>query len=392
MVQTTAKVKKTTPAKHELAVERLDLDQFRNYKSLRLENPASNHGIVVLTGENGAGKTNLLEAISFLGPGKGLRGARLTDIIRKGQDSPWAVAGVFKGIRTTKIGAGIEFTSNSVRRLVVVDENRLSGPAALAEHISILWLTPQMDRLFLDGPSDRRRFFDRLVAGFYPEHAAQVSSYERVMRERFRLLAESGSESVLDNAWITALEKRMAEHAIAIAVTRLETLRLLNAHLLFSRETPFPLPTLSLEGDIEEMVASLPALEAEDRFTSLMMQNRRKDTDRGCTHYGPHRSDLAVLYSDKNMVAAKCSTGEQKAMLIGIVLAATRLQKTMKGQPPILLLDELIAHLDENRRQALFDEIKNLGAQAWVTGTDEKLFASLKKTATFFHIADGHIS
>ena len=391
MVQTATMAKTEIPAKASLAVGRLDLTCFRNYSSLRLDIPAAKQGIVVLTGENGAGKTNLLEAISFLGPGRGLRGARLSDVTQKNQDEPWTAAGIITGPDgERKIGAGIEFGVNSVRRLVVVNEERVASPAALAEYISILWLTPRMDRLFQDGPSERRKFFDRLVAGFYPEHAAQVSSYVRKMQERFRLL--TNPQGTPDEAWITALENRMAEHAIAIAATRLEALGLLKTHLPFSRKTLFPLPDLSLEGTTEELVSRLPALEAEGQFAADMLKNRRLDADRGRTHSGPHKTDLISHYPGKDMAAGVCSTGEQKAMLIGIVLAAARLQKTLKDQPPVLLLDELVAHLDETRRQALFDEIMGIGAQTWITGTDEKLFAPLKKSASFFHVANGEIT
>ena len=391
MVQAATMVKKTSPANTRLAVGRLDLTHFRNYRSVRLDLPTGKQNIVVLSGQNGAGKTNLLEAISFLGPGRGLRGAKLSDVTQAGQDQPWAVSGIVTGTgEDVKIGAGIEFTANSVRRLVIVDGERTSGPAALAAHISILWLTPRMDRLFMEGPSDRRRFFDRLVAGFYPEHATQVSGYERAMRERFRLLSDAGS--VPDDAWMGALEKRMAEHAIAIAATRLETLGLLQAHLAFSRKTSFPLPDLGLQGTTEDMVASLPALEAEDQFASDMRHNRSIDTARGRTHKGPHKTDLMARHPGKDMAAEKCSTGEQKGMLVGILLAAARLQQTLKGKPPVLLLDELAAHLDETRRHALFEEIESIGAQTWVTGTDEKLFQPLKKKAAFFHVADGKIT
>jgi len=254
----------------------------------------------------------------------------------------------------------------------------------------VIWLTPRMDRLFQEGASERRRFFDQLVTGLFPEHASQISAYEKTMRERLRLLVDTASHG--DEAWLAALERRMAEHATALAATRLEALQLLKAHLPFKKKSPFPIPVIGLEGEVEDLVANLPALEAEEKFAAVLKKARRVDGYSGRTTKGPHKTDLVAWHPVKSIPAGQCSTGEQKAMLIGIILGAVRLQTSLKGRAPILLLDELAAHLDEERREALFAEVANLGIQTWMTGTDATLFASLKGRATFLYVEAGTIT
>ncbi|MEE8294630.1 MAG: DNA replication/repair protein RecF [Sphingomonadales bacterium] len=379
-----------------LAFNRLDLTDFRNYPSLRIELAEKGPQMVVLSGENGAGKTNLLEAISYLGPGRGLRGARLGDVTTKDARRGWAVSGrLATADKTCQIGCGIElaegneFGPGRARRIVVCDGQKLAGSSALAPVLTIIWLTPKMDRLFQEGASERRRFFDQLVTGLYPGHASQISAFEKAMRERIRLLIGDGRGG--DEVWLSALERRMAEHGIALAAARLEVLALVRSHLSFANDAPFPLPDLGLEGEVEEMVSSLSALEAEEAFVALLKGNRRADQRAGRTLRGPHKTDLLALHPDKGLVAGLCSTGEQKAMLIGILLAAVRLQVTVKERPPVLLLDEVIAHLDEDRRRALFKELIALGVQTWMTGTDSKLFQPLKGKAQFFTVKDGNL-
>lgn len=370
------------------AVARLDLTRFRNYPSLRLDVPASLSGMIVLTGPNGAGKTNLLEAISYLGPGRGLRAARLGDVACREQAGSWAVAGELSSNGGhIRIGTGLE--PDKTRRTVVKDGDKLAGPAALAGLVPLLWLTPRMDRLFQDGASERRRFFDQLAANLFPSHAAETGAYEKLMRERLRLLTDPGRRA--DEAWLSALEARMAGHAVAVAATRVEALNLLVAHLPFARKSPFPLPELSLTGALEETVSATPALEAEEAFAQTLRANRAADREAGRTHAGPHRSDLEARHSKKSLPAGECSTGEQKAMLIGIVLAAARLERTLAGRAPILLLDEIPAHLDEKRRAILFGELEHLAAQVWMTGTDPKLFAPLAGKAAFLAVRHGRI-
>ena len=399
MVQTATMTKRESKAETSITLTQLDLTLFRNYPSLRLVLPAEQRGLVVLTGENGAGKTNLLEAISYLSPGRGLRGARLTDISHNAGTDPWAVSGKLTSDGNTRqIGCAIEYSKPSgegggkgrARRYVVVDDERFSSAASLAPYLSVIWLTPRMDRIFQEGSSERRRFFDQIVTGLFPDHARQISAYEKTMRERLRLLVDGAGHG--DEAWLAALERRMAEHAIALAATRLEALQLLKAHLDFKKETRFPIPVVGLEGEVEDMVGNLPALEAEEKFAGLLKKARRVDGFSGRTTKGPHKTDLAVWHPEKSMPAAQCSTGEQKAMLIGIVLGAVRLQNSTLGRAPLLLLDELAAHLDEERRAALFDEIITLGIQTWMTGTDAGLFAPLKGKATFLFVENGTLS
>lgn len=352
--------------------------------------------MVILTGENGAGKTNLLEALSYLGPGRGLRGAKLHDVTQEGSGVGWAVSGkLLQGKETVQLGCGIEaargeeFGPGRARRVVVCDGQKMSGASGLAEFLSLIWLTPKMDRLFRDGASDRRRFFDQIVTGIFPDHAAQISAFEKAMRERLRVLVE---ENGGDESWLLALERRMADHAIAISAARLEVLGQIRAHLPFSKKAPFPLPDLGLEGEVEELVSAKSALEAEDSYAALLKAKRPADRQAGRTLKGPHKTDLLALHPDKGLVAGQCSTGEQKAMLIGILLAAVRLQVTARERAPVLLLDEVIAHLDEVRRETLFKELEVLGVQTWMTGTDEKLFKPLKGKGQFFNIRDGVVT
>lgn len=391
-----------------LAVTRLALTDFRCYRRLRLEMRAEP---VVMTGPNGAGKTNLLEALSFLVPGRGLRRARLGEIDWRDESSSdgaahWAVAatvltatGAFEigtahepgtariGEASTPDDSGNEMGDG--RRIVRIDGRPSRGQAALARLVSMMWLTPDMDRLFLEGGSARRRFLDRLVYGFEPDHAGRVAAYEHALRERMRLLrGEAGSA---DRSWLTVLEDRMAREGVAIAVARRHFADRLTRAAALS-EGPFPCPRLRIEGMLEAWLDEGPALLVEDRLRDALAVHRAQDAETGRASIGPHRSDLAVTHVGKGQAAAQCSTGEQKALLLGIVLAYARLKILDSGTPPILLLDEVIAHLDAVRRTALFEALLALGAQAWLTGTDEALFAPLCGAAQFFHVNDAAIA
>lgn len=370
------------------------LTDFRGYASLRLmvdERP------VVLTGPNGAGKTNLLEAISFLAPGRGLRRARLADIDRRvpparpsdAAPGAWAIAATVAAPRgPVQIGTGRDAASDSgERRLLRVDGMPAKSQAALAEHVSLVWLTPQMDRLFQEGSAARRRFLDRLVYGFDPEHAARVGAYEQAMRERARLLRDGPR----DPAWLAALEERMAEHGIAIAAARRDVTARLDT-VAGEPHGPFPGARLALAGGIDEWLDSMPALAAEDEFRRRLAAARRVDGESGTTTIGPHRGDFSVRHAGSGMTAAECSTGEQKALLIAVLLAQARLQAELRGTVPVMLMDEVTAHLDAERRAALFGAVDELGAQAWLTGTDPALFAEMKGTAQFFGVADATIA
>jgi len=400
----------TRPAAARLApaVRRIALTDFRNYARLRLEVDARP---VVLTGPNGAGKTNLLEALSFLAPGRGLRRARLGQLVRgatqpadrAGADESdagaWAVAAHVEtpdgpvDIGTAReVARGADPAEEAERRVVKIDGKPAKGQGDLARYLSVSWLTPEMDRLFLEASAGRRRFIDRLVYGFVPDHASRVSAYERAMRERSRLLRAGGA----DPSWLTALEQQMAEAAVAIAAARLDLVARLNQAGDAGATEPrgdgaFPRPEATMAGAVEDWLGDGPALAAEDRFRETLAQSRRRDAETGGAAEGPHRSDLLVVHAASGAPAAQCSTGEQKALLIALVLAAARLRALEHGAAPILLLDEVVAHLDESRRAALFDALVALGAQAWLTGTDRALFAALDERAQFLDVADGAV-
>ena len=361
------------------AVVRLSLTDFRCYPSLRLE---ADERPVVLTGPNGAGKTNLLEAISFFAPGRGLRRARLPDVTRSdasvGNGLRWAVAGTFAAASgEIEIGTGFEAASDGGdggRRVVRLNGADAPSQTTLGEVFAAVWLVPEMDRLFMDGASGRRRFLDRLVSVFDPAHTRRLNEYEQAMRERTRLLrGERINGRAADASWLGALEQRMAESGIALAAARRSFIR----RLLAACELgvgPFPAASVALVGDVEAWLQETAALQAEDTFRDALAQSRPADREAGRALVGPHRSDISVTHVAKGQPAAICSTGEQKALLISIVLAHARLVALDRGAPPVLLMDEVVAHLDEDRRAALFDEICAIGAQAWMTGTDRDLF------------------
>ncbi|HYM03902.1 MAG TPA: DNA replication/repair protein RecF [Stellaceae bacterium] len=377
-----------------LAVTRLVLTDFRGYANARLmvdERP------VVLTGPNGAGKTNLLEAISFLAPGRGLRRAKLADIDRRATatrpaDAPpgaWALAATIATPRgPVQIGTGRDAASESgERRVLRIDGAPAKTQAALAEHVNLVWLTPQMDRLFTEGSSARRRFLDRLVFGFDAEHAARVGAYEQAMRQRARLLRDGPA----DATWLGALEETMASTGVAVTVARRDVAARLDATASEARH-PFPGARLTLAGGLEDWLEAMPALAAEDEFRRRLAAARRSDAESGATAVGPHRGDFVVRHAGTGMTAAECSTGEQKALLLAVLLAQARLQAELRGTVPIMLLDEVTAHLDGTRRAALFAEIDALGAQAWLTGTDAALFEELRGLGQFYGVADAAIA
>jgi DNA replication and repair protein RecF len=384
-----------------LYVQRLHLTAFRNYAQAGLE---SDGRPVVLTGPNGAGKTNLLEAVSFLAPGRGLRRAGLSDVERhpgaqgRGQEAsaavpasqPWAVAArVITPDGPRDLGTGRDPTADGrERRAVKIDGDFVGSQQALGEIVAVTWLTPQMDRLFQDSPGGRRRFVDRLVYGIDPAHAGRVNAYEHAMRERARLLR---GDRAPDPAWLSVLEQRMAERGVAIAAARRQLIdRLASASA--SGGGPFPKADLGLSGDLETWFDELSALDAEEKMTAALTDARGRDAETGGAAYGPHRADLVARHVDRDLPAELCSTGEQKALLISIVLAHARLLAAERGFAPLVLLDEVAAHLDAERRAALFDELVALGAQPWLTGTDPELFAGLHGRAQFFEVQAARIT
>jgi DNA replication and repair protein RecF len=379
------------------------LTDFRCYATLRIDLDSRP---VVLTGPNGAGKTNLLEAVSFLVPGRGLRRARLTDPSRRtaaeaasgdATPRPWAVAArIESGDGVADIGTGFapaaETAAAAPRRVVRIDGETARGQAALGERLAALWLTPDMQRLFVEGASGRRRFLDRLVFAFDPAHAGRLQGYEKAMRDRSRLLADAASSGRRADAdWLAALEAAMVERGMAIAAARADLVRRLNPACAMG-VGPFPAAGLAVAGEVDRWLAAMPSLEAEDRFAAALARSRPCDAATRRPGIGPHASDFEVTHLGKGVTAAQCSTGEQKALLISIVLANARLQALDAGVVPLLLLDEIAAHLDPQRRDALFGEIEAMGAQAWMTGTEPSLFAPLGNAAQHFAVADASVS
>jgi DNA replication and repair protein RecF len=373
-----------------IGVTRLALRNFRNYRNARLGLAI---GPVVLTGPNGAGKTNLLEALSFLAPGRGLRNAALSEIDcrpTEGVAVPvegWAVAAsVATRAGTVRIGTGRD-PAGGERRTVRIDGEPARSQAALSDHLGVVWLTPQMDRLFVESPAGRRRFVDRLVLAIDAAHAARVGAYEQALRERSRLLREG----VADAVWLSALEEVMAAQGVAVAAARRETVLRLDAACA-KGEGPFPRAGLELVGTVEGWLDRMPALGVESAFAAALADARRNDALTGGAGIGPHRSDLIVRLSPGGIAAQSASTGEQKALLISIVLAHAKLQHVLRGEPPLLLLDEIAAHLDASRRRSLFEGLCRLESQFWLTGTEEAVFAPMRSQAQFLSVRNGTVS
>lgn len=371
----------------------LKLTTFRNYKSLNLDlEPKS----VVLAGPNGSGKTNLLEAVSYLSPGRGLRRAQYVDVglaPEKGGDGLWAVATSLDTENgDTEIGTGLSMLDGvpDKSRRIRIDRQQVKSGDALTEYVRVLWLTPAMDGLFTGPAGDRRRFLDRLVLALDPTHGRRVNDFDKAVRNRNKVLEEAFDNS----SWLDAAEMQIAELGTAITAARHEILALLSTEVEKSSSMTehFPQALLELEGTIDDLVRTHLATDAEDAYRSLLQQSRRRDRAAGRTLEGPHRSDLLVRHAEKDMAARLCSTGEQKALLIGIVLAHAKLVGTIASMAPIILLDEVAAHLDQFRRAALFDVLEALNCQAFMTGTDRDLFADLGDRAQFLHVENGTIS
>ena len=358
-------------------IQRLTLTAFRNYERLRLE---TGPGCIVVTGPNGAGKTNLLEAVSLMAPGRGMRGARLSDIGRAGSPEAWAVA-VTVSTQQGEVDAGTSAEPGSERRVVRIDgTNR--NQSALSSLAAVLWLTPSMDRLFAEPSSARRKFIDRIVYGYDQAHATRVNRYDLALRERQKLLEENRHP-----AWLDGIETVLAETGIAIAVARSRMAQRL--HDACAHETgPFPRPALVMTGELEDWLSEAPALTAEDRFRALLMDNRMRDRAAGRCLTGAHRSDLAATY--RGLPASLGSTGEQKGLVIAIMLANAALMTGQAVGKPILLLDEITAHLDPVRRTALFQRLADLQVQAWMTGTEPSMFDALPQ-ARHLRVQDGQV-
>lgn len=378
------------------AINTLTLTDFRSYAHARLETGGAS---VYLFGANGAGKTNLLEAISLLSPGKGLRGSSLAEVGRRlpgeATGRAWAVAAQVEAgeDEPVQLGAGVE-VGGATRRIVRIDGETVP-PGRLTDHIRPIWLTPAQDRLFLEAAAERRKFFDRLVFAAEPSHASHANAYDKAQRERMRLLTdafESGAPA--DTVWLTALEARLAEAGALMAEARARTLIALQAEIDGRGDRPFPQARLSLTGEWEKLALDgVEFAEIEHRLATALAAARPRDGAAGRALTGPHRGDLSILHVEKDRPAAECSTGEQKALILNLVLAqAARLSRAESAPNPIVLLDEVAAHLDLTRRAALADEITALKLQAFLTGTDESLFDHLKGRALGVRVCDAGLT
>jgi len=369
-----------------LSLSSLSLHHFRNYEHARLDVSAKP---VVLFGHNGAGKTNILEALSLLVPGRGLRRAKLADMAQANHEDPWAVVAYANGLQgEVMIATGRDTEQNEIeKRALKIDGKPAKSQADLTRHMNMLWLTPQMEQIFLEGTSEARKFLDRLVYSFDGEHASQVNAYEQAMRERNRLLSMGNA----DSAWLSALENTMAEKAAAIGAARLLTVQHIN-HAIAESTLSFPKPLLNVRGIVEDLFAeNKSGVEAENHFRDSLKGSRNRDAEAGRTLLGTHRSELTVLHREKGVAAHLCSTGEQKALILSIVLAQSRAGTTWNGVVPVILLDEVVAHLDPTRRLELFEEIVDTRAQVWMTGTDRSLFVGIENAAQFFEVRNGTI-
>ncbi|BAT57758.1 DNA replication and repair protein RecF [Variibacter gotjawalensis] len=367
-------------------IRRLTLNNFRSYRAQQL---AITQRLVVLTGPNGAGKTNLIEAISYLSPGRGLRRATLSEAAFTEGDGSWAVSVQLEGaLGLATLGTGIEppGTMPTETRKCRIDGEAVGSAAAFTDHLSVIWLTPTMDQLFMGPASERRRFLDRFALAIDASHNARVSALERSLRARNRLLEDPRP----DQKWLDAAEHETAELAVAVAAGRSETVRQLSAALARRHDdSHFPAARIALEGALEAGISSRPAAEIEDDYRAVLKANRARDAAAGRTLEGPHLSDLKVFYAAKGIAASDGSTGEQKALLIGLILAHAQLIADMTGQAPILLLDEVVAHLDPSRRRALYDQLDRLGAQVWMTGADPAAFADVSARADVIDVSPG---
>jgi DNA replication and repair protein RecF len=371
-------------------IHRLTLTHFRNYRAASLQTRAD---MVALVGPNGAGKTNCIEAISFLSPGRGLRRATLEDVADNQGDGSWAVSAEVEGaLGLATLGTGVDAPrgeETATARRCRIDREPVNSAAAFGDHLRMVWLTPSMDGLFLGPASERRRFFDRLVLAIDSEHSARVSALDRSLRSRNRLLEVRN----YDDHWCDAIERETAELAVAVAAMRGQTATKLAGMLRARLEaSPFPSAHIMLDGWMENALVAEPATAVEDRYREILRNNRARDAIAGRTLDGPHLTDLQVVYAPKNMPARDASTGEQKALLIGLVLAHASLVAEMTGITPLLLLDEVVAHLDPGRRTALFNELARLGAQVWMTGADPAAFADIGVSAELLGVESGQIA
>jgi DNA replication and repair protein RecF len=369
-------------------IRRLALTNVRSYRAAALDVGAN---LVVLTGPNGAGKTNLIEAISLLMPGRGLRRATFEEVAFSEGDGSWAVSAEIEGmLGLATLGTGIEppsAESTARTRQCRIDREPVGSAVAFADHLRVIWLTPSMDQLFMGPASERRRFLDRLVLAVDAEHQSRVNALDRALRSRNRLLEDPRP----DPHWLDAVEHETAELAVAVAAQRAATVRRLQGTLASRTDDAFPSAEIALDGWMERLLPEHPAMEIEERYRNILKENRGRDAAAGRTLDGAHLTDLSVIYAPKGIPAADASTGEQKALLIGLVLAHAGLLSEMTGFAPVLLLDEVVAHLDPGRRAALYDALGKLNAQVWMTGADPAAFSDVARDADVFAVNPGRV-
>ena len=356
----------------------LSLTGFRNYDSTSI-NDLGNQ-FIVLIGDNGAGKTNCLEGISLLSPGRGLRGARVNDCQSQTCTTPWAVSGkiIDHDGDETHLGVGRN-PDNPSKKIIRADGDTIKNQSDLGDILRTMWLTPQMDGLFLQSSSERRRFLDRLVATFDPAHVGRMTRMEKATRERLSILKQAHEKNMdADATWLGGLENIMAETSIAISIARSDTVQKLQQIINYGFFKNFPIAQIDLQGDLENTITNKSALEAEDYAREKFESMRHVDGQIGRTHFGITRTDMVATYIEKNANAAQCSTGEQKALLTTIILAHTQMVAKRYGVPPVLLFDEVCAHFDATKRDSLFEILNDFGGQIWLTGQDEAAFSTIQ--------------
>jgi DNA replication and repair protein RecF len=366
-------------------INRLTLHNFRNYRHLDFI-PQSNH--IIITGSNGVGKTNILEAISLLAPGRGLLNNKLEDMDTHGAQPPWKIEALIEGHGGSNyIATGRVKNDESSRRFIEIDEANFPKQAALSKIVNISWVVPQMDQIFITGASVRRKLLDRIVSNFEFEYSKQLTIYEYYLKERSNLL----KNVKYDSDWMKVIEHNMAQAAVIIATARIQIVEMLQ-QVMDELEYDFPKALLSIEGLLEEKIHKMPALQIEKEFAETLLKNRAIDSFTKRTNAGIHRSDLLVCNKEKGIKAKTCSTGEQKSLLISLFLTEIFAQIQWRNQMPIILLDDIVAHLDEERRRLLSDIILNIGAQVWITGTDQNMFRFIKNNTEFVTIKDNKLT
>ncbi len=359
-----------------MTITKVSLINYRNHERIDID---SDSKFILISGQNGAGKTNMLEAISLLSPGRGLRSAKFEEIIGNIQEpaNEWAVSSIVNSNNDlNRIATGFIKQLNNAKRIIKINETVLQKQGEVLQYLKIIWLTPQMDGIFLDSPSVRRKLLDRLAYNFYPEHAIEVSKYEHFIRSRIKLL----TSEKYDQLWLAQIEKSIADAAVNVARKRIECLDLLNKYIS-ELQTEFIKPFLQVKGGVEDLVLQHELDVTKEMVKENLRINRLRDTKSKRTNFGTHTSDLKAVNIQKSINANLCSTGEQKAMLISMLLAQIKAMNDLFNETPIVLLDEVFAHLDEARRGQLAEELNNLNAQIWITSTEpelEKVFKEIK--------------